>query len=199
MFKIIKRFFNYFILPHQYILKHFRLLYLSTIREIRQNYAGSILGIIWLILGPLILLSLYAFVYAVVFKFKPGGMTLPQYILYIFCGLVAFLGFNNGLVLGISSLSSNKQVLLNTVYPAELLPIRSVLSGSTVILIGYSIVCVSALFLSRPHITFLLIPFFRCITADVCDWLMLDFIAGKFSGSRYTAVYRIYNDFAVNH
>lgn len=119
----------------------------------------DLLGSIWLFLGPVILLSIYTFIYAIVFRIRPEGMSLVDYIIYIFCGLVSYLGFSGGLSVGVTSLSSNKQLLLNTVFPTELLPLRSVLAGSTVIVFGFSIIACALLLLSKLSITILLIPF----------------------------------------
>ena len=116
--------------PIAAIHRNFNILANTTIAEIRATYAGSILGILWVFAGPILLLSIYAIVFAVIFRVRPINMTAAEYVLYVFSGLVPFLSFSNALILGSLSLSANKQLLFNTVFPAELIPLRSVLVAS---------------------------------------------------------------------
>ena len=88
-------------------------------------YAGSILGLMWIFVGPLFFLVLYSLVYTVIFRIQPKGMEIFDYVFYVFCGLLSFLSFSSSLTQGASSISRNKHVLLNTVFPVELLPIRT--------------------------------------------------------------------------
>ena len=96
----------------------------SVLVSLRQRFAGSTLGIVWFVLGPAILLMLYAMIYLVIFRVRPTDMDPQTYVLYIFAGLVPLLGFSQGLMQGTTSLSSNSDLLLNTVFPPELVPLR---------------------------------------------------------------------------
>src|SRR6202030_131515 len=58
----------------------------------------------------------------------------------LFAGLLPFLAFSDGLVNGSGAVLSNRAVLLNTVYPAELVPLRAVLSGHAVAALGLLLV-----------------------------------------------------------
>jgi len=63
-------------------------------------------------------------------------MTLEDYVLHVFAGLIPFIAFCGALTIGALSISSNRQLLLNTVFPSELIPVRSVLSASTILPVG---------------------------------------------------------------
>ncbi len=143
--------------PRQFA-RHWRLLLKSTHVELRKTYAGSILGIAWVVLGPAMLLGLYAVIYAVIFKVRPVGLDRSEYILYVFAGLAPFLAFASALPLGSASLSKDRQVLLNTVFPAELLPVRAVLVASASLPVGLLIVIVFDVLLSTPTWHLLLVP-----------------------------------------
>ena len=52
---------------------HWQLLYQMAKREIKSRYRGSIFGVTWTFLNPLIMLAVYNFVFSVVFKAKWGG------------------------------------------------------------------------------------------------------------------------------
>src|SRR5262245_50284631 len=144
--------------PIQAILAHWQILYRTAHAEIRSTHAGSVLGTVWLVLGPLMMLGVYAITYAVIFRFRPPDMTLPEYVLYVFAGLVPFLTFSSALSAGTLSLVSNRHVLLNTVFPAELIPLRSVIVASVILPAGLSILFLGDLLFSTLSVTWLLIP-----------------------------------------
>ncbi len=147
----------------------------TTWVELRSVYAGSVLGIIWVFMGPLLMLSVYAITYAVIFRVRIETMTTAEYVLYVFCGIVPFLAFAQSLSAGTLSLSSNRSIMLNTVFPAEMVPMRSVLVGSASMLTGSAILLVSDFMFSEPSITFALVPivmlFQLLFTTGIC-WLL---------------------------
>jgi lipopolysaccharide transport system permease protein len=104
-------------------------LYHSVLHDVRQRYAGSLLGSLWAILYPLALLSFYATIYVVVFKVRATGLTPSGYTVMVMAGLVPIIMFSEALSMGLSSIQSQKSLLLNTVFPAELMPVRAVLAG----------------------------------------------------------------------
>jgi lipopolysaccharide transport system permease protein len=144
--------------PFQAIFRHHAILVRTTWVDIKAAYAGSVLGIIWVIMGPLLMLSVYALTYAVIFKVRIPTLSTTEYVLYVFCGIVPFLAFAQSLSAGTLSLSSNRAVMLNTVFPAEMIPLRSVLVGSASMLSGTMILLFSDIMWSKPSPLFLLIP-----------------------------------------
>ena len=142
---------------------------------LRQRFAGSMLGLAWVILGPAILLALYAMIYLIIFKVRPVGMDPPTYVLYIFAGLVPMLGFSQGLMQGTVSLSGNRDLLLNTVFPPELVPLRETAIATVSLGIGLAITAAFALVLGKVAWTWLLVPIFLALMlmllAGVC-WVL---------------------------
>ena len=72
---------------------HRRLLVSTTRLELMKRYAGSVLGFAWVFLNPLLFLSVYVFLYLVVFKTTWPDMTSVGYTVFVFAGLVPFLSF----------------------------------------------------------------------------------------------------------
>ena len=101
----------------------------SISQEMKQRYAGSVLGLAWTALYPVLLLSLYALIYVVIFRVRPPTLNQYEYVVLVFSGLVPLLAFNESLMVSVSSLVSNRSLLLNTVFPAELIPVRAVLAA----------------------------------------------------------------------
>jgi homopolymeric O-antigen transport system permease protein len=137
-----------------------RQLLARTVRiAVRQRYAGAVLGLAWLVLGPVLLLTLYATVYLVIFRVRPASLEPDVYVLYIFSGLVPFINFSQGLTQGTVSLSTDREVLLNTVFPPELVPLREVAASLVTLGVGIAVIFVVGLFLGRLAFTWLLVPF----------------------------------------
>jgi lipopolysaccharide transport system permease protein len=109
------------------IARHARLLLTITRLELAKRYAGSLLGLAWFVLQPLLLLGAYLFVYLVVFRVRFPGFSQFDYVLYVFCGLVPYLGFMEGLTSGTLAIRQNMHLVKNVMLPVELLPVRNVL------------------------------------------------------------------------
>jgi len=125
------------------IVQHGRLLASITRVELAKRHAGSALGLAWVVLQPALLLSVYLFVYLVV-----GGSRVLStsgrldYVLYVFCGLVPYLGVMEALTSGGVSIRQNMHLVKNVMLPIELIPVRSVLVGMTSQLVSLAIVLV---------------------------------------------------------
>lgn len=121
----------------------------GVLQDIRQRYIGSIFGSFWLFIFPIGQLGIYAVVYALIFKIRVPGLTQMGYVLLIFSGLVPLMAFNLALTAATSSLSSNKNLLLNTIFPAELIPVRAALSGHMISLVGLVITLILSAVIGR--------------------------------------------------
>ena len=130
----------------------------TTITELRRRYAGSVFGPTWVVLGPALLMALYTVIYAVVFRVRPLDFSQADYIIYIFCGLVPYLGFSEALLSGSTSLSANKEMLLNTMFPADLVPLRAVLIASVSTVVGLLLLVVGNGAIGHFSWTLLLVP-----------------------------------------
>ena len=138
------------------LIRNYRKILISTTRsELSTTHAGSVAGVFWIFLSPLLLMAIYSVIYLMVFRVRPMEMTSGTYVLYIFTGLIPFLGFSAALIGGTSSLSANKELLLNTVFPAELVPFRAVLTGMVPTVAGLLIVSFLAMFSGHLNIMML--------------------------------------------
>jgi lipopolysaccharide transport system permease protein len=117
-----------------------RLLVSITRVELSKRYAGSVLGMAWLILQPALYLSVYLFVYLVLFKAQFSGFTRLGYVLYVFCGLVPYLGTIDAISLGAVSIKQNIHLVKNVMLPIELVPVRAVLVASVSQAVGLAVV-----------------------------------------------------------
>lgn len=133
----------------------------GVLHDIRQRYIGSALGSLWAFLFPLLQLGIYAGLYSFIFKVRVSGLSEMGYVVLVFSGLVPLMAFNEALTAATSSLSANKNLLLNTVFPAELIPLRAALSAHITSLIGLVITLILGFTLGKTSWqAILLVPIF---------------------------------------
>jgi lipopolysaccharide transport system permease protein len=111
------------------IFRYRRMLAAITRVELAKRHAGSVLGMTWVVLQPALLLAVYLFVYMVVLRMRFEGFSRFDYVLYVFCGLVPYLGFMEALTTGALSIKQNIHLVKNVMLPIELIPVRSVIVG----------------------------------------------------------------------
>ncbi len=139
-------------------VKYHRILWTTTIIEFDRRYAGSLFGKIWIFLHPLLLLSIYLFVYMVIFRMKFPGYSQLNYVLFIFCGLTPYIGFSEALTTGCLSVKTNIHLVKNVMFPIELIPVRTVLVSMVSQVISMGIVLILSVFEGLPSLHLMWLP-----------------------------------------
>src|ERR1700680_4566356 len=103
------------------ILRFRGLLATLTARELKARYRGSVLGFLWSLANPLLLLAIYTFVFSVIFKPRVPG--IEPYALFVVSGLFPWIWLASSALEGSMSLVSNSGLIRRAVFPAELLPV----------------------------------------------------------------------------
>jgi len=119
------------------ILRFRGLLAILTARELKARYRGSVLGFLWSLANPLLLLAIYTFVFSVIFKPRIPG--IEPYALFVVCGLFPWIWLASSALEGSMSLVVNSGLIRKAVFPAELLPMVSVLSNGVHLLLAMPI------------------------------------------------------------
>src|SRR3954470_2485089 len=96
-------------------------------RELKARYRGSVLGFVWSFVNPLLLLSIYSFVFTTIMR-SDDPRTRP-YAVFMFCGLLPWTWFSAALTDATSSLITGGNLIKKVLFPAEVLPIVSVLAN----------------------------------------------------------------------
>ena len=117
------------------------LLMTLTSRELKARYRGSVLGFLWSLANPLLLLAVYTFVFSVVFQSRVPG--IEPYALFVVCGLFPWIWLSTSTLEGSMSLIANSGLIRKAVFPAELLPMVSVLSNFVHLLFAMPILIVA--------------------------------------------------------
>jgi len=112
------------------IKKLFKLLPPLLLRDIKERYAGSTLGVFWTFLQPVLFILLYWLVFSQILKIKIQADTgeVP-FIAFLLSGLLPWFALQEGIVRGASSIVDKRNILKKVIFPVELFPLTSVISA----------------------------------------------------------------------
>ena len=105
-----------------------------VVRELKARYRGSVLGFFWSFINPLMLLLVYSFVFTIVLPNNVEG--LQPYALFMFCGILPWTWFSSSLTEAAGSLIAGGNLIKKVLFPAEVLPIVSVLANMVHFFLG---------------------------------------------------------------
>lgn len=108
-----------------------------VVRDLKARYRGSFLGFFWSFVNPLMLLLIYNWVFT---NLLTGAIEeIQPYALFMFCGLLPWTWFSSALNESAGSLISGGNLIKKVLFPAEVLPIVSVIASMMHFLLGLPI------------------------------------------------------------
>lgn len=84
-------------------------------RDLQAKYKGSVLGIVWVLLPPLVLMAVYLLVFRVLWR-----ADVPHYALYLLAGLASWLFFATTTQTGSRAMLDNAPLIRKTRFPRQL-------------------------------------------------------------------------------
>ena len=118
-------------------------------RELKARYRGSFLGFFWSFVNPLLLLLIYSFVFTVVLP-ATHPAELEPFALFMFCGILPWTWFSSSLLESSNVLISGGNLIKKVLFPAEVLPITTVLAGLAHFCLGLPILAAFLIYYQRP-------------------------------------------------
>ncbi len=111
----------------------FRLLMMN----LKRRYLGSKLGLVWAILNPLLMMSVYLFVFGFVLQSKaPGSERSLDYVVWFLCGFAPWMAVNEGVNTSALSVVTGVQLVKNFAIKSEVLPVSAAMMGLPQMIIG---------------------------------------------------------------
>lgn len=110
------------------LVKHRSLIWQLTKREVLGRYRNSILGVVWSLAHPLVMLTVYTLVFRFVFKVRWGAeenQNSVDFALVLFTGLIAHSFFSECLSRAPNLIVNNVNYVKKVVFPLEVLPLVS--------------------------------------------------------------------------
>ena len=115
-------------------LYNYRELLKSNVKkEIRGKYKGSILGILWSFVNPLLMVLVYAIVFPYIMRVKTDNN-----LVYLITAIIPWNYFTTAINQGMITVRMNAGIIKKVYFPREILPISVVTSG----LVNFFISCI---------------------------------------------------------
>lgn len=130
-------------------------------REVLGRYRGSILGVLWSFFNPVFMLTVYTFVFSVVFRarWSTDSDSKTEFALVLFAGLIVFNLFAEAINRAPGLVLSNVNYVKKVVFPLEVLPWISLGSALFHFAISLSVWLIGYIVLfGAPHLTIIYLP-----------------------------------------
>jgi|AntAceMinimDraft_17_1070374.scaffolds.fasta_scaffold08154_1 lipopolysaccharide transport system permease protein len=165
------------------IYKYRSLIYTFALRDIKLQYAQTLLGIVWSIIKPLTGLLIFTLFFDKLLKIDTGDIPYP---LFAFIGIISWYYFSYLIQQGGTSVMQEQNLIKKIYFPKLILPISKALAG----LVEFSI---SLILLFVMMLLWGYIPSFRIVFFPV--FIILNIIAGLSIGIWLSALTVRYRDF----
>ncbi|WP_343655938.1 ABC transporter permease [Cupriavidus sp.] len=147
--------------PFGALIRHRGLVYQLTRREVVGRYRGSVMGLLWSLFHPVLMLSVYTFVFGHVFKSRWGsgfGST-TSFAQMAFAGMIVYGLFSECVTRAPGLIVGNANFVKRVVFPLELLPWVTLFAAMFHALIGLGVLLLFSMFLGNvPTLTMLCFP-----------------------------------------
>lgn len=112
------------------LIKLYKLLPPLLFRDIKERYAGSIFGIFWTVLQPILLITLYWLVFSQILKIRiPSDTGDVPFLAFLLSGVLPWFALQDGIMRGSSSILDRRHIIKKVNFPAYIFPLSAVLSS----------------------------------------------------------------------
>jgi lipopolysaccharide transport system permease protein len=140
-----------------------------VLRDLKSRYVGSMMGLFWAVIHPLVLLLTYTFVFSVILKMRPWkDAGTDSFAIFIFSGILPWLLFQDTVTRSATAVIDNGTLVKKTKFPVEIVPLSLYLANMITHLIGLIILLVVLLWVKGLGFWALFIPIY---------WISLLFFA----------------------
>lgn len=132
------------------IITHRELIFRLASREVTQRFQGSVLGVAWMLLTPLLTAAVFTFVFAGVFQTRWGGnQTGPfDFAILLLVGMAVHGVFAEAVGRAPTLILGQASYVTKVIFPIEILPLVAVLTALVNAVITVGIVVVGQLLLN---------------------------------------------------
>lgn len=115
-----------------------RLLRIQLRQELQLRYVGSVAGIYWSVINPLVQVVIYVVLVSFILKANISATSGGKfdYAIFVLAGMCPWLAIQDGLNNSASSLTRHASIVKNVVFPLELLPTTAVVASLAPLLVS---------------------------------------------------------------
>jgi ABC-type polysaccharide/polyol phosphate export permease len=102
-------------------------------QDLRVRYQRSLLGFLWTLLNPILMMAVMSVVFSQLFKFEKGG---ADYALYLFSGMVPWSLLSTTVVEGSTCIITNEYLIRKIYIPKLVFPLSRLLLNATMLVLS---------------------------------------------------------------
>lgn len=115
---------NQFSIGLKELWQYRELFYFFTWRDIKIKYKQTVLGFLWAVLQPLLMMLIFTFFFGRALNIPSQGLPYP---VFVFSGLLLWNTFSSGLTNSSNSMVNNSSIIKKIYFPRLIIPVSSVL------------------------------------------------------------------------
>ena len=131
------------------------ILFNFAITDLKIRYRNSILGVLWSLVEPLLLLGVLFVVFSTMFRFE-----IPNFPIYLLLGIICWNFFKNGTTFALNSLTNRSALITQIYFPRAIPGLSAGITASIMIIFELVVlgIFMIAFGFSQPSTVILLIP-----------------------------------------
>ena len=95
-----------------------------TKKELKVKYRGSVLGFLWSLLNPILVMIVYSFVFSIIMR-----LGVEDYAIFLISALLGYNFLANSVNYGASSIIANSNLVNKIYFPREILPLSIIFAN----------------------------------------------------------------------
>lgn len=119
------------------LIRYRYLLQNLVVRDLKVRYKNSVLGVLWSLLNPLLMMVVFSLVFGVL-----SNNEIRQYSVFFLVGLMPWNFFSNAVLSGTNSITGNSSLVKKVYFPREVLPLSAVISSLVNFFIAFFVLAV---------------------------------------------------------
>jgi lipopolysaccharide transport system permease protein len=141
--------------------RHRRLLRQLVARDVSEKYRAAAGGMLWPVLTPVLMLTVYVLVFGLVFEARIGAApsgNLAEFGIFLFCGMQVHGLLAESLVRAPAAIVTQPSFVKKVLFPLELLPLTQVAGAYVHYLIGWLVLLAACALVQGLHPSAALMP-----------------------------------------
>ncbi|MHB1004359.1 MAG: ABC transporter permease [Chloroflexota bacterium] len=118
-----------------------------VVRDLKVRYRSSVLGFMWCLLNPLLMMAVFTIVFTVLMR-----SSIQNFPVFILIGILSWNLHSSAVVGAAGSIVGNSSLIMKVYFPRELLPIATVLSNTVNFLLAL-LALVGVIIVFQVHIS----------------------------------------------
>lgn len=174
---------HYVKMQYEKLMKYKPLLGRLVERDLKVKYRRSVLGYLWSLLNPLLMMVVMSAVFSYMFRYD-----IPNYPIYLITGQIIFTFFSEATTMAMDSVIGNASLIKKVYVPKYIFPISRVLSSFVTLLFSLVAVIIVMIFTQTPLTPVIIlfpIPLLYVLLFSVGLGMVLSVCAVFFRDTRY--------------